>query len=172
MNPHRWRPQPHHNIRHHTCPESRVKRASPEPLPASPLFTGVPGSLSASPVFTRVSGHPWLKRLFHAGWRPTVFPGFAPASVRGRFSGRRSLRAERPPSSRASTRGAFDAPPKSVRYPVSISAIAPRLKAQSASAPPSACDSCRPSAYNSRVRSTTRFLACFPACFLGCFPPC
>ena len=53
----------------HTCPEPRVKRASPEHLPASPLFTGI-------------SGHAWLKRPFHAGLRPTFIPRFAPVSAR------------------------------------------------------------------------------------------
>ena len=50
-------------------PPARVKRASPEHLPASPLFTGI-------------SGHAWLKRPFHAGLRPTFIPRFAPVSAR------------------------------------------------------------------------------------------
>ena len=57
--------QPRHNIRHHTYPEPRVKRASPEGLPASPLFTGT-------------SSHPWLKRPFHAGFRLTLIPRLRP----------------------------------------------------------------------------------------------
>ena len=40
-----------------TCPEPRVKRASPKGLPASPLFT-------------RVSGLPARKRPIDAGFRP------------------------------------------------------------------------------------------------------
>ena len=187
MNPHRWRPQPHHNIRHHTCPEPRVKRAFPKTLPASPVFTGT-------------SSLPPRQPSIYAGFRPPMaetpisrgFPANAHSTVCARFSARSVFRqafavcGETAFLPHSQTKGS-GAPPKSVRYPVSISAIAPRLKAQSASArssairhPPSAIrhppatfyDSGRPSAYNSRVRSTMRFLACFPACFLGCFPPC
>ncbi len=60
-------------LRHHTCPEPRVKRAFPK-------------TLSASPVFTGFSREPARKRPIDAGWRPMIIPGFAPASVRGRFA--------------------------------------------------------------------------------------
>ena len=50
-------PQTYDNNRQNTCPEPRVKRAFPETLPASPLFTGV----SSLPIF-----------------KPTVYVGFQP----------------------------------------------------------------------------------------------
>ena len=53
---HRCRLQTHHNIRRHTCPKPRVKRAFPKGLPASPLFT-------------RVSGLPARKRPIDVGLR-------------------------------------------------------------------------------------------------------
>ena len=50
-------PQTYDNNRQNTCPEPRVKWASPKGLPASPLFT-------------RVSGLPARKRPIDAGFRP------------------------------------------------------------------------------------------------------
>ena len=54
-----------------TCPEPHVKRAFPEGLPASPLFTWVPGLLPVNARLTRDSEASRLERSKDGEYRPT-----------------------------------------------------------------------------------------------------